>query len=233
MSYAIRRAGQAVIVLVLAYVVAYVLLAALPGDAVLARYGGPELGLSPEQLAAIRESYGADRPLIVRLGESAAAFAQGQLGYSVQSGAAVSTLLATAIPSTLVLPVLRLLVAVVLAGPIAFLATYVGARWIRRVFRDLPPLLVSLPVFWVGIILIQVLSFRLGLVPIIGASPGEALILPVLTIAVPIAAPLAQVLSAASTTCRPCRSSRWCGPAAPARRGCCCTASAGTRCCPR
>ncbi|GAB7303203.1 ABC transporter permease [Clavibacter michiganensis] len=194
MSYAIRRAGQAVIVLVLAYVVAYVLLAALPGDAVLARYGSPELGLAPEQLAAIRESYGADRPLIVRLGESAAAFAQGQLGYSVQSGAAVSTLLATAIPSTLVLAVLGLLVAVVLAVPIAFLATYGGARWIRRVFRDLPPLLVSLPVFWVGIILIQVLSFRLGLVPIIGASPGEALILPVLTIAVPIAAPLAQVL---------------------------------------
>ena len=63
-----------------------------------------------------------------------------------------------------------------------------------EVFRGIPPLFVSLPVFWIGIILIQVFSFRLGLVPVIGANPVQALILPVITLATPIAAPLSQVL---------------------------------------
>ncbi|WP_369053315.1 ABC transporter permease [Kineococcus terrestris] len=194
MSYVLQRVAQAAVVLVLAYALSYALLAALPGDAVLARFGSPELGLTPEQLADIRAAYGADRPLLVRFAESARAFLGGDLGYSVQSGAAVSTLIASALPSTLVLAALGLLVAVLLAVAIAFTATHGRGRWLRRLFRDLPPLFVSLPVFWIGILLIQVFSFRLGWIPVIGAGPVESLVLPVLTIAVPIAAPLAQVL---------------------------------------
>ena len=60
--------------------------------------------------------------------------------------------------------------------------------------RGLFALMVSLPVFWIGIMLIQVFSFRLGLVPVLNASPAQSLILPVATLALPIAAPLAQVL---------------------------------------
>ncbi|KIP52675.1 ABC transporter permease [Leucobacter komagatae] len=194
MPYIVRRVLQALVVLLLAYTVAYVLLSALPGDAVLARYGNPELGLSPEQLDAIRESYGADRPPLERYLDSIWSFLRGDLGYSVNSGAAVSTLLATALPSSLVLAISSLVVAVFLAVTIAFTASFGGAVWLRRFFRGLPPLFVSLPVFWIGIMLIQVFSFQLGLVPAIGATGIQALVLPVLTIAIPIAAPLAQVL---------------------------------------
>ena len=78
--------------------------------------------------------------------------------------------------------------AVLLAVSVAVAATNARAGWLRRAFRSLPPLLVSIPVFWLGIVLLQVVSFRLGLVPVINANPVQALILPVLTIAVPIAA---------------------------------------------
>ncbi|WP_345439113.1 ABC transporter permease [Microbacterium gilvum] len=194
MLYVLRRAGQAVLVLVLAYTAAYVLLAALPGDAVLARYGNPDLGLTPEQLEAIRVAYGADQPLIVRYLDSAAAFLRGDFGYSVQSGAAVSDLIAANLPDTLVLAVAGLAVAIFLAVVIAFTATYGKGAWLRRLFRTIPPFFVSLPVFWIGIILIQIFSFQLRLVPTIGASELQSLILPVATLAIPIAAPLAQVL---------------------------------------
>ncbi|WIE73783.1 ABC transporter permease [Curtobacterium sp. MCJR17_020] len=194
MTFLSRRAGQALVVLVVAFVAAYVLLALLPGDAVLARYGSPELGLSPDQLADIRASYGADDAFPVRLWRSARGFLTGDWGYSVQSGAAVSTLIATALPATLVLAALGFALALLLAGTIAFTATYGRGRWLRRVFRSLPPFFVSLPVAWIGIILIQVFSFRLGLVPVLNANPLQSLILPVITIAIPIAAPLAQVL---------------------------------------
>lgn len=194
MSYVLRRVGQAVLVLALAYTVAYVLLAALPGDAIIARYASPDLGLTAEQVQEIRESYGADKPLIVQYLISIAGFLRGDFGYSVASGAAVSDLVATALPPTLLLAVLGLAAAVFLAVTIAFTATYGGAGWLRRLFRGIPPLFVSMPVFWIGIILIQVFSFQLGLVPVIGADPAQALILPVITLAVPIAAPLSQVL---------------------------------------
>lgn len=200
MTYLLRRTGGALLVLALAFTAAYVLLAALPGDAVLARYGNPDLGLTPDQLAEIRASYGADRPAIIQFLDTAASFLRGDLGYSVQSGAAVSALLAEALPSTLTLAALGLLVAVVLAVAIAALATHPGlqshrvTRALRSTLRGLPPLMVSLPVFWIGIVLIQVFSFQLGLVPLLNASPAQALILPVATLAVPIAGPLAQVL---------------------------------------
>lgn len=195
MLFVLRRAGGALLVLLLAFTAAYLLLAALPGDGVLARYGSPELGLTPAQLDEIRAAYGADRPLFERYADTVGSFLRGDLGYSVQSGAAVADLVAVALPSTLTLAVLALALAVVVAVVIAFTATYGGFRPLRAVFRQLPPLFVSMPVFWIGIILIQVFSFQLGWVPLIGADPAEALILPVLTLAVPLAAPLAQVLT--------------------------------------
>lgn len=189
----LRRIGQAVVVLLLAYTGAYILLSALPGDAVMARYGSPDLGLTEAQIAEIRAAYGVDRPLIVRYFESLGAFVRGDFGYSVQSGAKVSELLAEALPSSLLLASVALVGAVFLAVVIAFTASYGRGAWLRGFFRNLPPFFVSLPVFWVGIVLIQVFSFQLGLIPVIGASPGQSLVLPALTLMVPIAAPIAQV----------------------------------------
>ena len=188
-----RRIGQAFLVLALAYTGAYVLLAALPGDAVLARFGNPELGLTPEQIEEIRTTYGTERPFIARYLESIWQFLHGDLGYSVYSGAKVSDLIAEALPSTLALASIGLIGAVFLAVVIAFTASFGSGKWLRGLFRNLPPLLVSLPVFWIGIVLIQVFSFQLGLVPILNATPAQAIILPAITIMIPIAAPLAQV----------------------------------------
>lgn len=189
----LRRVGQAVLVLFLAYTAAYILLAALPGDAIMARYGAPELGLTNEQIAEIRASYGVDRPLVLRYLDSIWAFVRGDFGYSVQSGAKVSDLLAESLPSSLTLAAVALAGSVFLAVVIAFTASYGKGVWLRRLFRNIPPFFISLPVFWVGIMLIQVVSFQLGLIPVIGASEAESLVLPALTLMVPIAAPLAQV----------------------------------------
>ncbi|WP_072313422.1 ABC transporter permease [Agrococcus sp. Marseille-P2731] len=194
LPYPLRRTGQAALVVVATFVLAFLLLQALPGDAIVARYASPELGLSAAQLEELRAAYGADQPVWLQLWQSAAGFLTGDLGTSLQSGADVEALIVTALPSTLTLASLGLVTAALLAVGIAVVATFGGAEWLRRAFRSLPPLFVSIPVFWLGIVLLQVVSFQLGLVPVISASPAEALVLPVLTIAVPIAAPLAQVL---------------------------------------
>jgi peptide/nickel transport system permease protein len=188
------RIAQAVLVLWIAFTVTFVLLQALPGDAVLIKFQGGDLNLTPGQLEEIRLSYGADESLLIQYLHAIGNVLTGDLGYSVQAGVPVTTLLAANLPSTLVLASLGFAVAVVLAVGIALVSSLTPFAWLRNVLHSVPSLFISIPTFWLGITLIQIFSFRLKLVPVIGGSTLESLLLPVLTLAVPISAPLAQVL---------------------------------------
>lgn len=189
-----NRIGQALVVLLLAFTASFLLLQALPGDAILIKYQNPEMGLSAEQIAEIRLLYGADAPLWAQYGNTLWNFLQGSFGYSVQAGVPVNTLLAVNLPPTLRLAALGLLAAILLAFFLSFAATLAPFRWLRNLLATLPALMISVPVFWLGIMLIQIFSFQLRLVPIINPNLFQSLVLPVLTLALPIAAPLAQIL---------------------------------------
>lgn len=192
--YLAGRIGQALVVLAAAFTVSFLLLQSLPGDAVLIRFLGGDMGLTPEQLAEIRGLYGADAPIWDQYLASAANVLTGDFGTSIHAGVPVADLLATNLPPTLRLAALAFVAAAVLALLIAALATAADVRWLRGLVDAVPSLFVSIPVFWLGIMLVQLFSFQLGWVSVIAPGPIEGLILPVLTIAVPISAPLAQVL---------------------------------------
>src|SRR5699024_12289702 len=131
MRYVLQRTGGARLVLVLAFTAAYILLTALPGDAALARHGNPDLGLTPEQLAEIRAAFGADRPAVLQYLDTAVSYLTGDLGDSVQSGAAVSALLAETLPSTLTLAALGRLLDVMRAVTLEFTAAHTSLRGAR------------------------------------------------------------------------------------------------------
>lgn len=194
MRYALRRAGQAAIVLIAAFTATFILLQLLPGDAILIKYDDPSLGLNAEQIEQIRVAYGADSSWWEQYWATLAGYVQGDFGYSTQYGTGVLDLIGEALPATAALASLGFLLAVLLAAAIAFLSTLTPFGWLRSALRSLPGVFVSVPVFWLGILLIQVFSFGLGWVPIVGADPVAGLILPVITLAVPISAPLAQIL---------------------------------------
>ncbi|WP_442576660.1 ABC transporter permease [Microbacterium sp. F51-2R] len=194
MSYALRRAGQAAIVLIAAFTATFILLQLLPGDAILIKYDNPELGLTPDQVEAIRVAYGADSSWWEQYWATLSGYAHGDFGYSTQYGTGVLQLIGEALPPTAALATLGFALAAVIAFAIAFLSTLTPFGWLRRGLQALPGVFVAVPVFWLGILLIQVFSFGLGWVPIVGADPLVALILPVITLAVPISAPLAQIL---------------------------------------
>jgi peptide/nickel transport system permease protein len=192
--YLISRIGQALIVLWAAFTASFILLQALPGDAILIKFLNPELGLGPEQIADIRASYGADIPLAAQYLHTIVNFLSGHFGYSVQAGVPVADVLVANLPPTLRLATLSLLLSVVLAVAIATLSTLLRLSWLRSAIQSLPSLFISTPVFWLGIVLIQVFSFQLKLIPVINPGEWQALILPVLTLSIPISAPLAQIL---------------------------------------
>lgn len=192
--YVLRRIGQAAIVLWAAFTVSFVLLQALPGDAILIKFLNPELGLGPEQIAEIRASYGADVPLWIQYFHTVANFLTGDFGYSIQSGVPVGDLLIANLPPTLWLASLGFSLALVIAVGLSVASSLLPLSWLRSIIQSLPSLFVATPVFWLGIVLIQIFSFQLKLIPVINPGPWEALVLPVLTLAIPISAPLAQVL---------------------------------------
>jgi peptide/nickel transport system permease protein len=192
--YIIGRIGQALLVLWIAFTASFLLLQALPGDAILIKFQNPELGLGPEQIAALRDAYGVDSPLWQQYLQALGNFLTGNFGYSVVGSVPVAHELLTNLPATARLASLGFTLAVLIALGLAFLATLAPFAWLRTAIQSIPSLFVSLPVFWLGIMLIQIFSFRLRWISVINPGEFEGLILPVITLAIPISAPLAQIL---------------------------------------
>ncbi|WP_197079593.1 ABC transporter permease [Pantoea sp. SM3] len=190
----LRRVGQSVLVLWAAFTLSFLLLQVLPGDAVLIKFQNPDLGLSPDQIAEMRLAYGADNPLWQQYFHTLLAMLHGDFGYSVQAGVSVSDLLISNLPATLQLAVLGFALATLLAFTLAALSRLPALRLLRSLLQSVPALFISLPTFWLGIALIQLFSFQLRWIPVINPSPLQGLILPVITVAIPISAPLAQIL---------------------------------------
>ncbi|CCK06930.1 ABC transporter permease [Cronobacter sakazakii] len=188
------RVGQALLVLWASFTVSFVLLQLLPGDAIAIKFQNPELGLNAAQIAQMRTAYGADAPLWRQYLESLGGAVRGDFGFSLQAGVPVSALLAASLPATLRLAALGFTLALVIAVLLAALSTLSYGRALRRAFAALPSLFVAVPTFWLGITLIQLFSFQWRLIPVINPGFWEELILPVMTLAVPISAPLAQLL---------------------------------------
>ncbi|MFG2958449.1 ABC transporter permease [Streptomyces sp. NPDC048291] len=195
--YVIKRLAQAVGVLWAAYTVSFLVLDFLPGDPVSAMAGaGMDTGqVDPAQLAELRHEYGFDKPVLVQYAEYLGRAVRGDFGDAVSTGRPVTATLADALPQTLRLTGAALLLAVVLGGGLAVVATYTSRRWLRQLLLSLPPLGVSVPTFWVGLLLVEAFSFKLRWFPAFGNDGLKGLVLPALTLAVPTGAQVAQVLA--------------------------------------
>ncbi|GAQ51014.1 ABC transporter permease [Streptomyces acidiscabies] len=196
-GYVLKRLTQAVGVLWAAFTVSFVILYYLPGDPVsaMAGAGADSAQIDPAQLAALRHEYGFDKPLLAQYADALGRAVRGDFGDAISTGRPVSSTIADALPQTLQLTSLALLLAVVCGGALAVAATYTRARWLRQTLLSLPPLGVSVPTFWVGLVLVELFSFRLRWFPAFGNDGLDGLILPAVTLAVPTGALVAQVLA--------------------------------------
>lgn len=195
--YLLRRAAQGLVVLWAAFTLAFFVLYLLPSDpaALAAGAGGEVQDVDPALLDDLRARYGLDRPLLVQYGDALLHAVRLDFGPSYQSGAPAGSLVAQALPETLKLTGAALVLAVLGGTALAVASVLPRSRALRQVLSALPPLGVALPTFFVGLVLLQWLSFRAGLLPAIGNAGWQSLVLPAVTLAVPPGAQLAQVLS--------------------------------------
>ena len=194
--YALKRLFQAVVVILLVYVFTFVVISVLPGDPVTNTLRNPENGFSEADITRLAGYYGLDRPVYVQLGEALSRFVAGDLGLSLRSGLPVSRMIGEVLPSTLVLASSALALALVLALAIGFGSQYLPRRYGQGLLRTLPSLFSSVPTFVIGLVLINVFAFQLGLFRVIDADGGPATFFAALALSVPVAARIAEVLVA-------------------------------------
>jgi peptide/nickel transport system permease protein len=164
----------------------------MPTDPAQTILGGAGAKPTAEQLAAVRAQYGLNRPVIVQYLDYLGGLLRGDLGTSYVRKQPVSDIISQQIGSTLTLTVAALVAAWVIAVVVT-LATAHRSRSLAAIGSGVETLLAALPQYWLGIILLVVFAFRLHWLPVVGDGGLEGLVLPTLTLALPLAGFLGQV----------------------------------------
>ncbi|RIQ48609.1 ABC transporter permease [Bordetella avium] len=195
-QYLGRRLAQAALVLWAAYTVSFLILYILPSDPISIMLNQSDASVvDPAQVAALRAEYHLDDPLWKQYLLALSGALHLDLGNSIQSGKPVVSMLADAAPATAALAAAALLIALVVGVGLALAAAGARGRRLEDFLQSLPTIGVCLPTFWVGLLLLQAFSFSLPWFPAMGNEGWQSLVLPAITLAIPTAAALAQVLA--------------------------------------
>ncbi|HZO36606.1 MAG TPA: ABC transporter permease [Solirubrobacteraceae bacterium] len=191
----IGRVLAGVPVVFAAMTLSFMLVHLLPGDPVNAVLD-PTSSPTPEQRENLRHQLGLDGSLPRQFADYAGRVAHGDLGHSIQSGRAVSTMIGDTIGPSLQLAGAALVLALIASCAISLIQVSTRHRPIRALATILPPASLAFPGYWVGIVLMSIFAFGLGWFPATGADGLSALVLPAVTLAIPATAFLTRVLSA-------------------------------------
>jgi peptide/nickel transport system permease protein len=197
--YLAQRLVQLLAVLFVVSVVAFALVRLIPGDPATVQLGAEA---TPEAVQALRHDLGLDRPLVVQYVRWVAHVARGDLGRSWVSHQPAAALIRRFLPATLQLTAVALVIALLIAVPAGVLAARFPGSWLDRAITALALAGVSLPSFWLAIMLILAVALPTRWFPPSGyaplwESPGLALrttALPAFTLGVGLAAPLSRFL---------------------------------------
>lgn len=164
----------------------------MPGDPAQTILGGAGSRPSPEQIAAVREQYGFNDPVLVQYLNYLGGLLRGDLGTSYILKQPVTGVITEQLAPTVVLTLTALVLSWVIAVPVTLLTAH-RSRWLSSIGSGLEIFLAALPQYWLGIVLLVVFAFQLRLLPVVGDSGPEGLVLPALTLALPLAGYLGQV----------------------------------------
>jgi peptide/nickel transport system permease protein len=163
----------------------------VPGDPVEVMLGETASSADKEEL---RRQLGLDQPVLKRYTNFLADLSRGDLGYSLYENAEVAKLIAARLPATLELTTCAMIVAIIISVSLATLAALKPGTWIDRLALFFSLLGLSIPNFWLGPMLMILVSIQLGWLPVSGRGGFAHLILPSLTLGMSMAAILTRIL---------------------------------------
>lgn len=191
-AYLLKRLLLLVPVVLVVSVLVFASLYLTPGDPVTAVVGDVPIDAATRE--QIRVAYGFDRPLHEQYLAFLGRVLQGDLGFSYRNDQPVAELVARAIPSTIQLMLAAMAIGIVVGMTVGTLAAIRRGTVADTLLMAGATLGLSIPSFWLGMLLLLVFAVWLQLVPAIGSDDPASLILPAITLGVGSAATIARFL---------------------------------------
>jgi ABC-type dipeptide/oligopeptide/nickel transport system permease component len=191
--YLVQRLTLVVPVMLGVTLVAFLILHLTPGDPVRVLLGELGQGASQEEVARLRRSLGLDDPLLVQYGRFVWRAVQGDLGLSLRTGAPVRDEVLARAPFTLALTGVSLAIALLIGLSAGVLSAAYRGGAIDHAAMLLALFGVSLPVFWLGLLLMLVFALALGWLPASGFGTWKHLVLPSVTLGLASSALIARM----------------------------------------
>lgn len=178
-----QRLSALVPVLVLVSSVVFGIMHVLPGDPVQLMVAGAEAGsVTPERMQQLRKTLGLDQPLHVQYGRFVVRALRGDLGRSIRFESPVRQIVGEAAAYTFQLSLAGMLAALIIGLPLGIVAALTENTWIDAACMFVALLGVSMPLFWLGQLLIMGVAIRLQWLPAISGDQTVGIILPAITL---------------------------------------------------
>jgi peptide/nickel transport system permease protein len=190
--FVLRRLLTVVAIIPVITLLVFLMRVLVPGDPVEIMFMGQSADRAT--IERVRKELGWDRPIAVQYAEYVGQLARGDLGRSIQNNRPVAEDLRQRYPLTLLLALVSLVLATTLGLGLGVLAALHRERFVDAVATALAVVGISMPSFWLGLLLISVVSVRWGWLPVMGAESWRHLILPATTLGAVSAAAIARLV---------------------------------------
>jgi peptide/nickel transport system permease protein len=187
-TYILRRLLWAVVIIILVTLFVFLVMRLLPGDPLLLVVAEQQVAeMTDARLAELRHQYGMDKPLIVQYITWMGNTLKGDLGYSIYNQAKLSSLLAEKFPVTLELSIISWIIGHGIGLAVGILAAVRRGKWIDSTFMGGIYVGITIPNFWLAILLIYFMGLKFGMLPLSGwTSPSEDLGLHIQQLIMPV-----------------------------------------------
>lgn len=201
LTYSLRRIPSGLAILAVSSVVIFFLIRATGGDPAAVKAGSDA---APETIAAIRAELGLDRPIVIQFFDWLSSLFNGNLGNSLVTNAPIGDLIGNGLQATLLLTLAATILAIAIGGALGVVMAMVRNRPVQALVNGITGLLLSVPTYVSGVLLIFVFAVILRILPVGGHVPFfedpeiavQYLLMPALCLAMPAAAVLARFLAA-------------------------------------
>lgn len=194
-TYIRRRALSAIVVLIGVSILTFLMIHLLPGDPIQYMFSQSQEGSpDPAQLAALRHQFGFDKPLYLQYIYYVGHALHGDLGRSIFLKRGVSNIILDNIGYTLQLTFAGLVIAVLFGILLGVIAAAKHGTWVDSITMVISLVGLSMPYFWLALLLVLLFSIRLGWFPATGSDSPKTLVLPAIAIGVASAGTLTRLV---------------------------------------
>jgi len=184
-SFLIRRMFLAVPTILGVVTLVFFLIHMVPGNPVILMLGDYA---TKQEIRTTRRALNLDKPIAEQYGLYMDNLVHGNLGTSIYYKKPVSTIIKGRFVYTFVLALFAMILSLFISIPLGIISAYKQNTWLDKLIGDTSILGLSLPNFWIGIILMMIFAVKLNILPVAGAQSASSIILPGLTLAIGMSA---------------------------------------------